>query len=78
MPFVSSVRSNYGNAGRETSTNTGWLAGISGGTITTAGGYRIHSYTSQGTSNTFTAGGSFQRPINVEIYAWGAAGGAGT
>ena len=76
MPFVSSVRSNYGNVGREASTNTGWLASISGGTVTTAGGYRIHSYTSQGTSNNFPAGGAVQRPINVEIYAWGAAGGS--
>lgn len=76
MPFVSSIRSNYANIGRNSTTNTGWLNGISGGTITTAGGYRIHTYTSQGTGNSFTI--PYQRPIQVEAYAWGAAGGSGS
>ncbi len=77
MPFVSSIRSNYANIGRNSATNTGWLNGISGGTVTVEGGYRIHTYTSQGTGNSFLPG-QIQRPMVAEIYAWGAAGGSGT
>ena len=78
MPFVSSVRSNYGNIGRETSTNNSFLVNYgTGGTVTEAGGYRIHTFTTQGVSNTFSIVQA-QRQVKVEIYAWGAAGGSGT
>ena len=53
MPFVSSVRGSFGLQKRPfpnlniNSSNSS----ITGGTITTAGGYRIHTYTSAGTSS---------------------------
>ena len=73
MPFVSSVRGSYGSQGRR-KTQSGRLGtGSTGGTITTAGGYRIHTFTAVGTS-TFTADDSG----NVEylIVAGGGGGGA--
>jgi len=53
MPFVSSVRGSYGSQGRRPR-ETGRLANATGGTITSAGGYRIHTFTAVGTS-TFVA-----------------------
>jgi uncharacterized protein (TIGR02145 family) len=42
-----------------------------GGTITEAGGYRIHTFTSTGTFTPSSAG-------SVEVFAWGAGGAGGT
>ena len=53
MPFVSSVRGNFGLQKRPFPISDGKMSAVSaGGTITTAGGYRIHTFTS---SSTFSA-----------------------
>ena len=74
MPFVSSVRGSYGVQSRRLR-ETGRLGtGSTGGTITTSGGYRIHSFTSVGTS-TFVpdfVGGT----VELLIIAGGGAGGS--
>jgi hypothetical protein len=66
MPFVSSVRGTFGpqseNRGVKNSTGLAEFfrqspSGVSGGTITTAGGYRIHTFTTVGNS-TFNLGSS--------------------
>ena len=55
MPFVSSVRGNFGLAKRPFPLSDGKISNTStGGSITTAGGYRIHTFTSTG-ADTFTA-----------------------
>lgn len=73
MPFVSSVRGSYGAQGKR-KVQTGRIgAGATGGTITTAGGYRIHTFTAVGTS-TFIADGSG----DVEVLMVGGGGGAGS
>lgn len=55
MPFVSSVRGNFGLQKKPFPISDGKISASStGGTITTAGGYRIHTFTSVG-SSTFTA-----------------------
>jgi hypothetical protein len=73
MPFINSVRGTYG-AQSSTKNKIQALGGTdsTGGTITTAGGYRIHTFTAVGTS-TFTASGSG----NVEILMVGGGGAAG-
>ena len=54
MPFVSSVRGNFGLQKKPFPISDGrGSASSTGGTITTAGGYRIHTFTSVGNS-TFT------------------------
>jgi hypothetical protein len=50
MPFISSVRGSFGPAGRSRRFRA--VDQITGGTITTAGGYRIHTFTNIG-ANTF-------------------------
>ena len=71
MPFISSVRGSYGAQGRFGRRK---LIGVgsTGGTITTAGGYRIHTFTTTGAS-AFVADG----PGTVEylIIAGGGSGG---
>ena len=47
MPFVSSVRGNFTGTGKRPSFPA---TGSTGGTITTAGGYRIHTFTTTGAS----------------------------
>ena len=55
MPFVSSVRGNFGLVKRPFPISDGKVStGSSGGSITTAGGYQIHTFTSTGAA-TFTA-----------------------
>jgi len=72
MPFISSVRGSYGVQSRRRG-QTGRLgSGSTGGTITTAGGYRIHTFTATGTS-TFTADDS--GTIEYLIVAGGGGGG---
>ncbi len=71
MPFISSVRGSYGPQGR-----FGRALGLilsTGGTITTVGGYRIHTFTTIGTS-TFTAGGAG----SLEYLIIGGGGGGST
>ena len=48
MPFVSSVRGNFGPQAKNK--RNGGKGDISGGTITTAGGYKIHTFTTVGAS----------------------------
>jgi hypothetical protein len=70
MPFISSVRGSYGPQGR-----FGRALGLSlstGGTITTAGGYRIHTFTTVG-SSTFEIGGS--GTVEYLVVAGGGGGG---
>jgi hypothetical protein len=72
MPFISSVRGSYGAQGRFGRARSVGL-GSTGGTITTAGGYRIHTFTTVG-SSTFTPDATG----NVEylIVAGGGSGGS--
>ncbi len=76
MPFVSSVRGNYAAGKRRAGDISSKLA-ISGGTITTAGGYRIHTFTTAGAStfDTTPFGGG---TITVEYLVIGGGGGGGT
>ena len=71
MPFIASVRSSFGPQGRFRPTAK--QSDSTGGTITTAGGYRIHTFTSVG-SSTFTAGATGN--YEVLIVAAGGAGGS--
>jgi hypothetical protein len=72
MPFVSSVRGSYGSQGKQ-KVQTGRIGlGTTGGTITTAGGYRIHTFTAVGTS-TFTS----DEAGNVEYLLVAGGGGGG-
>ena len=72
MPFVSSVRGNFGNNSRRKSFENKYL--ITGGTITTAGGYRIHTFTTTGASTFDTS--LWRGEISVEylVIAGGAPG----
>lgn len=70
MPFISSVRGSYGAQGRFGRAGSPLLTST-GGTITTAGGYRIHTFTTVG-SSTFTASGTG----NIQLLV--VAGGGGT
>jgi hypothetical protein len=71
MPFISSVRSSYGSQGRfNTRLRIG--AGTTGGTITTAGGFRIHTFSSAGTFS-FTPDG----PGQIEFFMIGGGGSGG-
>ena len=75
MPFVSSVRGNYA-AGKRKAYDISSKLLISGGTITTAGGYRIHTFTTAGNS-TFSA--SIRGlPLAVEYLIVGGGGGGGS
>lgn len=74
MPFVSSVRSNFGPQ-----RNLGRLRipfGSTGGTITTAGGYRIHTFTNTGNDTFSLLGGDGESvPLEYLVVAGGGAGG---
>jgi hypothetical protein len=81
MPFISSVRGSYGPQGR-----FGRAIGLdasTGGTITTAGGYRIHTFTSTGTTSFVASGpGTVEYLViagggSPEFYPNGAHGGGG-
>jgi len=86
MPFVSSVRGGYGLSKRpfpEFLLNVN-NSGITGGSVTTAGGYRIHTYGYTGGDQTFSVtsptgniNGADVILKNVEMYIYGAGGGAG-
>jgi len=72
MPFVSSVRGNYA-VGKRRAFDTSSKVLVTGGTITTAGGYRIHTFTTTGSSTFDTSG--VGGAIDVEYLVVG--GGAG-
>ena len=74
MPFVSSVRGSYGSQGKRRVQTGRMGAGTTGGTITTSGGYRIHTFTGAGTS-TFTPDDAGQ---GVEVLLVGGGGGGGS
>lgn len=76
MPFISSVRGSWGPQGKTGRTGSGIKTNITGGTVTTAGGYRIHSFTTTGAS-TFDPT-LFGYPLSVEILMVGGGGAAGT
>jgi len=90
MPFVSSVRGTFG----PTSENRGVSKGValseflrqdpnspaapSGGTITTAGGYRIHTFTANAWNSTLSSAfntTNYGQALEVEVLV--VAGGAG-
>lgn len=84
MPFVSSVRGSYGLSKRPfpnfniTSSNSA----ITGGSITVAGGYRIHTFTTVGndnfvvTPNESRNGTTINFPVEYLVIAGGGGGGA--
>ena len=69
MPIITTIRGNLRPFGKRFNP----LSNSTGGTITTAGGYRIHTFTTVGTS-TFTATGS--GPVEYLIVAGGGGGGS--
>ena len=72
MPFISSVRGSYGPQGRFGRAR-GIGAGSTGGTITTAGGYRIHTFLIGQSGTNFTADGA--GVVEYLIVAGGGGGG---
>ena len=62
MPFINSVRGSFGAISGKGRTGPNKLL-ITGGSITTGGGYRIHTFTSSGDSFGTTTYGA---PISVE------------
>lgn len=75
MPFVSSVRGSFGPQARlRRNYNQGMLNRITGGTVTTAGGYRIHTFTSGSTSFDTSQFGE----LTPEILLVGGGGSGGT
>ena len=73
MPFISSIRGNYSAVGRGSRTSRNLKLDITGGTITTAGGYRIHTFLSPGTFNVSALGAS----LDTEYLVVAGAGGGG-
>jgi hypothetical protein len=73
MPFISSVRGSYGAQSRFI--KKAGLFGSSGGTITTAGPYTVHTFTTVGTT-TFNAAGLGS--VEYLIVAGGGGGGGST
>lgn len=75
MPFISSVRGSFGAQSKSRRNfNQDMLSRITGGTVTTAGGYRIHTFTSTGTS-TFNT--SQWGSLNIEYLIIAGGGGGG-
>ena len=74
MPFISSVRGNFGPQGRGGRSLVNPLNTSTGGTITTSGDWRIHTFTGAGTY-TFTASGAGD--VEVLVVGGGGAAGAG-
>lgn len=75
MPFISSVRGSYGPKGRFGALLSS-LLNSTGGAITTAGGYRIHTFATganSGATQTFTSSGS--GTLEYLIVAGGGGGG---
>lgn len=68
MPIVSSVRGSFGSQGRFG--KSPFIA--TGGTITTAGGFKIHTFAYTGSDQTFVVQAG---TTDITAYVWGAAGG---
>lgn len=76
MPFISSVRGSYGPQGKLNSIDFDSSL-VTGGTITTAGGYRIHTFLLPQSNTNFDISFSGKTtPLNVEYLI--IAGGGGT
>jgi hypothetical protein len=74
MPFISSVRGSFGPQSKsKRNINQNMLDSISGGSITTAGGYRIHTYTTPGAATFVNSPG-----VSVEILMVAGGGGGGS
>ena len=74
MPFVSSVRGAFSPISKGRRTGSGY--DVTGGTITIAGGYRIHTFSYTGGDQAFsTTSAGLQFPL--EVYAYAAGGGSG-
>lgn len=76
MPFVSSVRGSFGATGRRRNRLNAITAAATGGSITTSGPYRIHTFTTgsaSGGTYTFTA----DYPGELEVLLVGGGGGGG-
>jgi hypothetical protein len=71
MPFISSVRGSFGAQGRFGRTSS--LTTSTGGTITTAGGYRIHTFLRADTGTNFTPSGA--GTVEYLVIAAGGSGG---
>lgn len=83
MPFVSSVRGSYGPQSEKKAATKPNISAITGGSITTAGGYRIHTFTSVGSSEFDMSGiegfmDGDNRLLNVEYLVIGGGGGGGS
>lgn len=85
MPFVSSVRGTFSAQSKNKGVGTGTViaevlrgnpSAISGGTITEAGGFRIHRFTTTGASTFGTLG--IASAVNVEVLVVAGGGGGGT
>jgi hypothetical protein len=74
MPFISSVRGSFSPSGR--SKRIGAKDVITGGSITVAGGYRIHTYTTVG--NDIFNNTDFGLPLSAEILMIAGGGGGGS
>lgn len=71
MPFISSVRGSYGAQGRF-GLRAGMLNTSTGGTITTSGGYRIHTFQYAQTGTAFVPSGT--GTVEYLVVAGGAGG----
>ena len=77
MPFVSSVRGTFGSQSRlRKNWNSAMLSQVTGGSITTAGGYRIHRFDYTGGTQTFTPYAI--GPVEIMAIAGGGSGGMAT
>ena len=74
MPFISSVRGSFAPSGRSKRICARDL--FTGGEVTIAGGYRIHTFQTVGSEVFSTT--EFGVPINVEAYVYGAGGASGS
>jgi hypothetical protein len=79
MPFISSVRGSFGSQSKlKARANSAMLSTPTGGSITTSGGYRIHTFTTVG-NNTFSKGPNLGTlDLNIEMFAYGAGGASGS
>lgn len=89
MPFVGSVRGTFGAISENRGvSNPGGIAELvrqnpnssalpTGGTITVAGGYRIHTFSYTGSDQTLVLSGSLGTITNVECYLYAGGGGSG-
>lgn len=74
MPFISSVRGSFGVQSKSKRGGSKFM--ITGGTITTAGGYRIHTFTSTGAAQIDTS--SVPTTFSAEILMIAGGGGGGS